>query len=243
MSEEEGQEVVVVWKPWSSVSGVFNVSVPQTGGGTGGQNIAPLIAQSQAASDRSVSQDADVVGEEVTVTAKKLKDTVYHSMVALTQKLGVQIQLPCAGPFSGRYLYGMIGSFHLRLTNKNYGPNRAGANNADSSTSSIPVEMNMNDFITYGNRPGGMTYVLMHEIAHSLPPMRELNRQYYNNWYQTIGKDLNLGENGLRDAFGMTAEFREIEARANTIARALARELPNLTQIGFEPTNSYSTQC
>lgn len=235
---DEAGDIVVVANPSESTSGTFIPNAPMTAGGQGGLNIPQMSAQNRAAAEKIVEVDPDANDEDIVVIGRRIKDTAYnHMMVAMAN---VTISSPCLpSPISGQQLRGMLGSIKMKVTTKNYGEGRAGENLTNSKTTSIPVNVNATALKGYAKLSGGISYLLLHEVAHSLKPMRDFAKAQYNQWYAREGGGL-TGQ-ALADAYAKSPEFALNEARANTIAKAMLDALPNSGTFGFQPKHGYAT--
>ncbi len=231
-------DIVVVAYPQQVTSGFFTINAPLGASGpAGGTNMAPIIAQNRAASERSVEVDPDASDADIVVIASRIKNSIFNMMTVATA--GITINSPCMPPLSGMQLRAMIGSLKFKVTTKDYGEGRAGENLTDSSTTGIPVNVNATALKGYDKLGGGISYLILHEVAHSLPAMRNFAKAQFDQWYAREGSGL-TGQ-ALADAYAGSAEFKLNEARANTIAKAMIDQLPNSGTFNFTPKHEYTT--
>lgn len=235
----DNDEIVVIGNPTQLVSGVFVMGGTQTGGPAGGMNVAPLIAQNQAAAAASVEVDSDASDEEILVIARNIRGTILNALNQLNARMGYQIVIPCLSEAqAGNKIRAMLGSLKFKVTSKEYGTGRAGANNAGTGTTSIPVEINKEALRVYGKLDGGVLYLIFHEIAHTFEEMRQFTKSQFETWLAREGAG--LSGQALKDAYAKSPEFAANEARTNSIARGLVGLLNNMGKINFNPTFGYA---
>ncbi|MET0360804.1 MAG: hypothetical protein ABW048_03530 [Sphingobium sp.] len=178
--------------------------------------------------------ESDVTGDDIVVVGKKFQDTALRLATATTFVRNTNVNIPCLGQV---LLRGPILALRFTLSNQTFGPGRAGANFADGGSTS-PVTINANDFKSYmAYNEGGAGYLITHEMAHTFKSMRDFNAQKFADYRNGAGQGQTLEQ--ARANFANTPGFVEVEARANTIAQAIYRQLTDGKDFGFTPTNGY----
>lgn len=226
--------IVVVGKPETTI--VNNPPAPAPGPGFS-DPMSVATRQNAAFNANLVKQDSDVADDEILVLAKsKFKETAGRLAIATTYVKNASFSVPCLSSMSG--LRGILLTLRFNLQSKEFGPGKAGENLADGST---VTNINMNvkyfkDYLAYGE--GGAGYLLTHELAHSFKEMRDFNAQKFQEYRDTGGKGLSL--DAARQAFTLSPQGIQVEARANTIARAIYNKLSDGKDFGFTPTNNYA---
>ncbi|EZP50046.1 hypothetical protein [Sphingomonas sp. RIT328] len=235
--------IVVIGKPEETVSGGFTINAPvsPSSGPPGGTNVAPLMQQNQAAAAKSVTVESDAQDEDIVVIARKIKDTVNRVMVQMTARMGRSLPLPCIPAQDGAVIRAMVGSLVFNVTTKNYGEGRAGENLSGAGTSNIPVNINNSYLKDYAKLDGGIMYLVLHEVGHSFKASRDFGKAQWESWYNSTGKASGLTGEALSAAYANSAQFALNEARANTIAKAIADMMANEDKINFTPTHGYAT--
>jgi hypothetical protein len=231
------EDIVVVANPQETVPSFFNAPSPPPGPGSPQDQ---LMRQAQFAAANCLEIDTDATDDEVVVIGQRLRQAVRSTMNYTMTFGNSMVNLPCIGRQSPALIRGIAGSLKIKVTSKDYGPGRAGANFAGSSSTTIPVEINNVDLKGYGLLPGGTNYLVLHEIAHSFKAMRDFSQSQFTAYQNGAGKGLSLADQKAQ--YYSSPEFAENEARANSIAKALATPQANLG-FDFTPTHGFSTSC
>ena len=84
----------------------------------------------------------------------------------------------------------------------------------------MPQALTGDSVLGYGQLENGIAYLVAHEIAHSLPQMQLYDQTLWNDYLETAEEGLT--EDELRANYYESPQFAKNEARANSIARAIA---------------------
>lgn len=189
----------------------------------------------------TVTKEDDVVDAEIVVTGNRLKARVTTIAMNLDGRSHINPVLPCIGTTSGKEIASLAIALRFKLTNKDFGPGRAGENGIGSAGSTVPVAINTQHLKGYDQLVGGLDYLVGHEIAHGLKPMQEYNQQMWTQYINGAGKGLTADQQKAQ--YPNSAEFKANEARANTVGKALLEQLnnANIPSPGFTPNNGYAT--
>ena len=228
-------EIIVIGRPEQTTTGNY-ASVATSSGPPGGGANAQLQENSSAANN-SVDVDSDASDDEIVVIAQRLKSNNQSINMQLTPVR--IINLPCIGPKSTQDIRKLAVSLRFQVTTTDYGPGRAGENLGASGTP-INVIINKRALKGYDALSGGLAYLSLHEIAHSFKEMRDFNKAQFEAYIAGAGRDLSYEQQKAQ--FPNSPEFRENEARTNSIAKAICDSLNGMA-IGFFPTNGYTAQC
>lgn len=230
----EVSEIIVIANPHTITSD--NATNPMPGPTNAGGGALEQIKRWEAITNANVTADPDVVSA-VNVVAGKLKhQIILFGRTSQNPSNAGGYNLPCIGAAGGAEITSLLQRLKFRITSKNYGVGRAGANNVGSDGANVPVEINLDALNKYAALSGGIQYVIAHEIAHALASM-----QAYNNakWQQYIaGAGAGLTNEQRLAQYPASQEFKDNEARANTVGQALLAQW-GAPPIGFTPTNGY----
>ncbi|MCD2317604.1 hypothetical protein LQ954_15755 [Sphingomonas sp. IC-11] len=225
-------DIVVIANPQSPPA--TEIPVPNPGPG---DPATAAVRQNAQFIQQVLKSESDVTGDDIVVVGKRFIDTALKLATATTFVRNSGISVPCLG--DNIYLRGPMLALRFNLTNKTFGPGRAGANYASGGSTS-PVDINAADFKSYmAYGEGGAGYLITHEMAHTFKSMRDFNAAKFSEFRSGAGAGLSLDE--AKAAFANTPGFIEVEARANTIARAIYNKLSDGKDYGFTPTNGYGT--
>lgn len=232
-------EIVVIANPAYSPSQDVSPfpSTPAPGGSGNPANHPAVVAnrENQAWVGAVLNKDADISDEEIVVTGTRFR-AVASSLATIAVSVPAQsFQIPCTLvtlPIRPTLL-----SMRFTLTNRDFGPGRAGANYA-SGGYVTPVDINYTQFQQYmAHGDSGAAYLILHEVAHTFKVMRDYTQLKWNEFLAGAGANLTPVE---RDAmWSSTPQHKQIEARTNTIAREMYKILSQGKDFSFEPGNGY----
>ena len=126
---------------------------------------------------------------------------------------------------------------NLKFTasNKDFGVGRAGENLVGIGNGDVPVIINVTALRGYNLLNGGLLYLVLHEIAHALSVMQTSNAELWEAYKNGPGKNLSPADQTTQ--YPNSDQFKANEARANSIARAMAGS--GAANWNFTPTYGY----
>lgn len=231
-------EVIVIANPEETTTGGY--SSVATGGGGGAPGAGPggaVLQQNQTAANNSVVVGDDAQSDEVVVIANSMKRSNLSIYNQITP--GRVFNVPCLGTVDSATLRKIFLGLQFRVTTRDFGEGRGGENLA-ASNKPVFIDINKDAFIGYSKLVGGLNYLTLHEIAHSIKEMRDFNQSQFNTYSRRVGSNISLAQR--KAEYPKSPEFAENEARANAIAKAIADSMNNVP-IGFEPKHGFQTTC
>ncbi|WBY06672.1 hypothetical protein PIB19_14095 [Sphingomonas sp. 7/4-4] len=234
----DSNEIIVIAKP--DVVTIGNQTNPTPGPSTDGGALQ-FAQRSQAKANASVTVEPAASDDEIVVVAQKFKQeliALYHTGAAIPILTGTH-SIPCIGNVTGRELYSIINNLKFSITTQNFGEGRAGANyHGTTDGNSVPVSLNATAVKAYAGAslPNGISYLVAHEIAHTLNAMQTYNKQLWEAYVTGAGAGLTYEQQVAQ--YPNSDQFKENEARANTVGRAI-QALMNRSASGFTPTYGY----
>lgn len=138
------------------MSSTYSPSAPA--GPAGGAVAAGQVAASEWGAREVVTSDSDVddTDSDIIVVKNKIKDVGGDIIVTAvisgypTNGAGT-FSVPCIGSVSYGEIASILNQLTFNLTNKNYGPGRAGQNHAGEDGDAVPVELNASSAVDYNN--------------------------------------------------------------------------------------------
>ncbi len=233
----EGEIIVIANPEETTTGGYAAIAIAAGGSGPGGGGANRQLRDNEAAAANSVKIEDDVNDDEVVVIANSMKRgavNIYHQLTPPRD-----FNLPCVGIVSSATLRNIALGLQFRVTNKDFGEGRAGENHAKSNKP-VYVDINKDAFKGYAKLSGGLNYLTLHEIAHSLKQMRDFNKSQFDTYSNGAGKGLSYDERKAN--FPKSPEFAENEARANAIARAIAQAMNGISMLE-NPKHGFETSC
>jgi hypothetical protein len=188
----------------------------------------------------TVTVEDDVDDNEIVVVAQRLEQqiTMFGILLLAAAPSNTMYNFPCIGSVGARELASLVQRLRFKITDEDYGPGRAGKNRVGEDGPMVPIDINAEALKGYDALPGGLSYLVAHEMTHALKKMQEYDKAMWDSYL--AGAGANLTHDQRVDQYPDSNEFKQNEARTNTVGRALIEAL-NRDETGFEPTNGYQT--
>ena len=233
-------EIIVTARPYE-VFMQTDTYTDLSGGSAAGPGVAlaQVVISDMLAKD-NVKIDPDVSTDEIVVIGQRIKTDLITIAASATISShggwGPQVNIPCIGWVKYAEIAGNAKNMSFQLTSQNFGPGRAGENLVGSDGLKVPIQMNATAALGYSQLTNGIMYLITHEIAHSLHAMQQYNNQQWQSFVS--GADPSLTQAQLIAAYPNSPQFAANEARANTVARAIAKALGQGAMTP-DPTHGY----
>lgn len=150
------------------------------------------------------------------------------------------VTLPNGSSMSGLEFKQYWANLDFKITDKDFGPGRAGAVSGGVST------INFAQWNGWNIHPGGGEFIILHEVAHTFVTSIGIEQSMWTSFINRFAADFGKLAGELDDAERLRAhndyvrspEFAENEEWVNVIARNLAAML-GLSALIVEPTEGY----
>lgn len=231
--------IIVTGTPWLVFSQFYGLPYSGVPTGPGGWNdpvnLVTMLGQ-YFASKENVKLESDVTDNDIVVTANRLEQTLSTTFINMHFRKNSQLNLACVGSVDANEILHILENLNFNITNRNFGPGRAGENIAEPTKNSFTVNVNANALDRFGKHEWGLYYLAFHEIAHSLTAGQTYNNDLWTAYIEGPGKG--LSEQEQVDQYPGSTQFKANEARANAVGKSIAESL-GLTDFDFPAIHGY----